>query len=55
VPVEFVVFGTPRTPQTKSPKSRADWASRVQDAARLAWGERERVATSVSVIMIYFH
>ncbi|WP_119388916.1 RusA family crossover junction endodeoxyribonuclease [Taklimakanibacter lacteus] len=34
---DFVVRGTPRTPQTKSPKARADWKERVKIAAASAW------------------
>lgn len=34
---DFVVVGVPRTPQTKSPKSRRDWRRKVRDAATAEW------------------
>lgn len=34
---DFVVRGTPRTPQTKNSKSRKDWKERVRTAAASAW------------------
>jgi hypothetical protein len=53
---EFVVIGIPRTPQTKSPKSRSDWRDRVKAAARSAWTEvRPPLVEEVSVVMIYFY
>jgi crossover junction endodeoxyribonuclease RusA len=54
--VEFVVTGITRTPQTKSPKSRADWRDRVRTAARDAWTEaRDPLTEEVSVTIIYFY
>ena len=34
---DFVVFGVPRTSQTKSKKSRGDWRRKVRDAAVAEW------------------
>jgi Holliday junction resolvase RusA-like endonuclease len=54
--MEFVVLGTPRTAQTKSPKSRADWRDRVAVAARGARGVGTApIGGEVSVSITYFH
>src|SRR5262245_4837637 len=56
LPLEFVVVGVPRTPQTTSPKSRADWRNRVQEAARAAVGSIEDPTTdSLKATIVYFY
>jgi crossover junction endodeoxyribonuclease RusA len=53
---EFIVFGTPRTHQTKSPKSRSDWVEKVRSAAMTDWPARaDPIGSELSVLIIYFH
>ena len=52
---EFVVRGTPRTPQTKSPKSRKDWKERVRAAAANAWrADVLPIEGELSARIVYF-
>jgi Holliday junction resolvase RusA-like endonuclease len=53
---EFVITGVPRTAQTKSPKSRTDWRTRINAAARAAWTETQApLRQEVAVLIIYFY
>ena len=53
---EFIVFGTPRTHQTKSPKSRSDWVEKVRSAALMEWpAHADPLGSELSVLMVYFH
>lgn len=52
---DFVVVGVPRTPQTKSPKSRRDWRRRVREAAKAEWPESlAPLVGELSARIVYF-
>ena len=54
--VDFVVPGTPRTPQTNSPKSRNDWKARVGAAAAKAWPRDHPPFTEeLSAVIVHFY
>lgn len=54
--VDFVVPGTPRTPQTSSSKSRNDWKARVRAAAVTAWPKGHPPFTEeLSVTIFHFY
>ena len=52
---QFVIFGQPRTPQTKSQKSRNDWKVRCQTAALDAYPNLSPSENEFSVRMTHFH
>jgi Holliday junction resolvase RusA-like endonuclease len=53
---EFVIPGIPRTPQTKSSKSREDWRRRVRSAASAARpAARPPITTESSAVIVYFY
>lgn len=54
--IEFVVPGIPRSAQTKSSKSRADWKLKVQAAYSAKISEYEIIGESTfSASIVYFH
>ena len=54
--VDFVIPGTPRTPQTKSQKSRNDWKARVRAAAEQARPKTHPPFTEeLSAIIVHFY
>ena len=53
---EFVVHGTPRTPQTNSKKSRNDWRARVRAAALAVWPEEHPPFTEeLSAVIVHYY
>jgi Holliday junction resolvase RusA-like endonuclease len=53
---DFVVIGVPRTPQTKSRKSREDWKQKVAQAARHRWPAGQvPFSADAKVTIIYFY
>lgn len=54
--VDFVIPGTPRTPQTKSQKSRNDWKAKVRAAAEKARPNNHPPFTEeLSAIIVHFY
>jgi Holliday junction resolvase RusA-like endonuclease len=53
---DFIVRGRPRTPQTRSPKPRADWKQRVTAAALQHWPpDRPPIDDEVAIAIVYFY
>jgi len=55
LPFEFIVVGKPLSKQTKDKTKLREWRSHVTQSAKLAYGRRDPIRTSVKLTLTHYY